>query len=148
MRYHLSATCLLLVSILVVTGAAAKDWAVTRQDGRYFATIPEFGERKFELKSFGGVEPQPGDSSKAPPKSHPHIRVFSYFAGRTGSPRVVSHYHALVVNAKTGELLGDVPSSYIVSTTPRTAQPRWTWKADQLLVKDAEFDRELRISLR
>ena len=148
MRYRCLVTCLLLAAFLGASGAAAADWTVTRHDGLYFVTFPEFGARKIELKSLGGAEPKPGEWSQARPKSHPHIRLFSYFAGKTGSPRVISHYRTLVVNAKTGKLLGDVPPSYMVSTTPRARQPIWTWKADHLLVRDSEFDRELRISLR
>ena len=133
--------------VFIAPHSNAQEWTVVIQDGRYFASFPGFKDRKYELTSLGGAEPRPGETSSAPQKSHAHIRLISYFAGTTGTKRIVKHYRSLIVNWTTGKLLGDVPRSYIVSKTPRARQPNWTWKADHLIVKDPEFDREVRVSL-
>lgn len=139
--------CLFLVSWLAVVPTNAQDGRVVKLEGGYFATLPDYPDQKFALKSLGGKAPSLEATSENVPNSHAHIRLISYFAGQTGTDRLVEHYRALVLEAKTGRLLGDVPQSYIVSTTPRASQPFWTWKKNQLLVDDGEFGRQVRVTL-
>ena len=148
MHHYLSPIYVLLTLVFFTNGATAQDWTIVKKDGQFFAEISGFRGGKVALKSFGEMEPRADATSDVPPKSHPHIRLFSYFAGQTGSKRIVDHYRTLIVDWRAGKFLGDSPSSYIVSTTPRARQPQWAWEADHLLVRDSEFNRELRISLR
>lgn len=128
--------------------AFAAEWTVVSDDGQYFAVLPDFPKLKIKLKSLGGVKPRPIKNHERIPEAFPNIRLFAYEAGNTGATRIVTHFRVLILDIRTTELLGDVPSGYFVSTTPRAGQPRWEWNLDELVVNDSEFGRQVRIPLR
>lgn len=120
-------------------------WAVSEEEGRFYLNNQE-DDIQYEVISVGGM-PDFIKERKIPGG----LRLLQYSAGTAGTSTLVRIERALVIDSKSGNLIGDYPFRYTSlpnrNGTHNINQPQWCFEKRHLLIVDTEANHDERIQL-